>query len=167
MITKLIKAETCQHQQDLSACNNNAYCRKKHILCLSSVFHVSLCTTHLAALVIRGISAGRADYIIHKYTALHRSRSCFYNLSYIVGLFWKHTLSRLFKKTTNSSPLTSSPAAYGYSLVRLVCLGGVIRWDVGSQTAGIWFRGKFANVLTRVAGSRGELWKSWPERAFN
>lgn len=103
MITKLIKAETCQHQQDLSACNNNAYCRKKHILCLPSVFHVSLCTTHLAALVIRGISAGRADYIIHKYTALHRSRSCFYNLSYIVGLFWKHTLSRLFKK-----PLTAA-----------------------------------------------------------
>lgn len=103
MITKLIKAETCQHQQDLSACNNNAFCRKKHILCLSSVFHASLCTTHLAALVIRGISAGRADYIIHKYTALHRSRSCFYNLSYIVGLFWKHTLSHLFKK-----PLTAA-----------------------------------------------------------
>lgn len=38
----------------------------------------------------------------------------------------------------------------------LVFLGGTIHTDdVGSQTAGIWFRGKFANVLTGVEGSEG------------
>ena len=41
-------------------------------------------------------------------------------------------------------------------MVWLVCLCGAIHCDdVGSQTAEIRFRGKFANVLTRGKGSEG------------
>lgn len=41
-------------------------------------------------------------------------------------------------------------------MVWLICLGGAIHCDdVGSWTAEIWFRGKFANVLTRGKGSEG------------
>lgn len=84
-----------------------------------------------------------------------------YNLSQILisllcsilvyGLFWKCDYSvTLLAKTTNSSPLACCPALDGCSAARLVCDGGATRSDdVGSQTAGVWFRGKFADVLTR------------------
>lgn len=48
-------------------------------------------------------------------------------------------------------------------------LGGVTRWnDVGSGRAEICFRGKRANVLTRVEGSEGGgLFKSQSEKAVD
>lgn len=88
------------------------------------------------------------------YTGPDSSKSHFYS-----DLFWKCTftvISTRLSKATNNSSLTSCPAVYCYSEVWLVCLGGAIHWnDVRSQRAEIWFRGKFANVLTRVEGSEG------------
>lgn len=84
----------------------------------------------------------------------------FWILSSILGNHLYHNFRRAL---SNSSSFTSCPAVFCFSVVWLVCMGGVMyKNDVGSQRAENWFRGKFANVLARLV-----LCKSRSEKAFH